>query len=261
MSRSAVIVPMVLCLAVISQPVAKADSSVQDVIFNVNGTITQSAFPTIANAGGYDVTTGLGTVILTFNPGTVGPFFVDAGFDLSVGNQGALTVPFWNEYGASSGTLAAGQSWIVGAGANPNSTGSAPPFNTGPPAGEVFGAVATGGTLGNTNSIPGTSDNYLQNCAAGATCNNDVALGMGFNFNLASGQEALITLAFSTTAPTGFFLSQTHPIDASNNTATTIYFTGSEVTQPVGIPPVPEPSSLCLLGVAFGTLSLLKLRK
>ena len=251
MRRLGVIGLALLCLCLIHQPIARADSSVQDVLFNVNGAKTQSAFPSIANTTGYNATTGLGTLVLTFNPGA-GTYFINAGFDLSVGNQSVLTVPFWNEYGASGGTLASGQSWIIGTGASPNDLATA---------GQVFKAVAGGAALPNTNSVPGTSGNFTQQCGTGASCNNDVALGMGFSFTLGAGQEAVVTLNFSQTAPgSGFYLSQTHPIDSDNNTATTIYFTGSEVNKPVVVG-VPEPGSVLLLGLGLGALSLLKLRK
>jgi hypothetical protein len=85
---------------------------------------------------------------------------------------------------------------------------------------------------------------------------------MGFSFTLGAGEEAVVTLNFSQTAPgSGFYLSQTHPIDPDNNSATTIYFTGSEVNQPVGVVGTPEPGSVLLLGLGLGALSLLKLRK
>jgi hypothetical protein len=252
MRRLGVIGLVLLCLLLIQQPIARADSSVQDVLFNVNGAITQSAFPGIANTSGYNATTGLGTLVLTFNPGA-GTYFIDAGFDLSVGNQSVPTVPFWNEYGASGGTLAAGQSWIIGTGASPNDPSTAY---------QVFNAVAAGGALPGTNSVPGASDNYTQQCSTGASCNNDVASGMGFSFTLGAGEEAVVTLNFSQTAPgSGFYLSQTHPIDPDDNSATTIYFTGSEVNQPVGVVGTPEPGSVLLLGLGLGALSLLKLRK
>jgi hypothetical protein len=253
MRRLAVIVLVLLFFGLAYQPAARADSSIQDVVFNVNGAITQSAFPGIANVGGYDPATGLGSIVLTFNPGGPGGVFsVAAGFDLSVGNQGAPTVPFWNEFGATSGTPIAGQSWIVGTGASPND-----PLT----ANQVFNAVKLGGNLGDTNTVPGQTNNYLQDCTAGAACNNDVALGMGFDFTLGAGQEAILTFNFSTNVPAGFYLSQTHPIDPDNATASTVYFTGTEKIQGGGPPPVSEPSSLLLFGSALAGLAVLKLRK
>ncbi len=60
--------------------------------------------------------------------------------------------------------------------------------------------------------------NFLNDCggngggAADGTCNNDVSLAVGFNFALAAGGEAVITLTASSQPPAGgFFLQQLDP--------------------------------------------------
>jgi hypothetical protein len=86
-------------------------------------------------------------------------------------------------------------------------------------------------------------------------------MAMGFAFTLGANQQELITLAVSHTNPGGFTLQGTHPVDGATPTALDIFFSGSAVTQPIGVAPVPEPSSLILLlGSAPVALVFKKLR-
>jgi hypothetical protein len=120
-----------------------------------------------------------------------------------------------------------------------------------------------GNTLSNTNQVPGTSTNFLNNCAAGASCNADVAIALGFAFSLPAGDEAILTVNTSTTNPGGFNLQQIHPIDPGNTSASSVYLSGSAVIQSAGSgpppppPPVPEPRSWILMGtVAIAAIVL-----
>jgi len=211
----------VLCFA--AAPIALADTSLQSVLFNVNGTQFTDYSAAGMNVAGFNQATGLGTITFTFNPGP-GTFF----FDVFLDHQ--LNVPFFNEFGTVNGAPAAGQSYEIG-----DSFASS-----------IYPDVQAGGALANTNTLPGTLSNFDGLCA-GATCNGDLAMAMGFAFTLGANQQELITLAVSLTNPGGFTLQGTHPVDAANATPVNIFFNGSAVTQPINVAPIPEPSSLILL--------------
>jgi len=213
---------LVLCFA--AAPIALADStSLQSVLFNVNGTQFTDYSAVGMNVGGFDQTTGLGTITFTYNPGP-GTYSVDVFFDHQ------LSLPFFNEYGTVNGALAAGQTYEIGASF----------------ASSIYTDVQTGGALPNTNTLPGTLPNFDTLCV-GAACNGDLAMAMGFAFTLGANQQELITLAVSHTDPGGFTLQGIHPQDAANATPVNIFFNGSAVTQPINVAPVPEPTSLILL--------------
>ena len=226
----------VLCFA--AAPIALADStSIQSVLFNVNGTPFTDYSAVGMNVGGFDQATGLGTITFTYNPGP-GTYFFDVFLDHS------LSVPFFNEYGTVNGAPTAGQSYEIGDSFASN----------------IYNDVLAGGALPNTNTLPGTLSTFDGLCG-GVTCNGDLAMAMGFAFTLGANQLELITLAVSHTNPGGFTLQGTHPGDAANPTASDIFFNGSAVTQPISVTPVPEPSSLILLlGSAPVALVFKKLR-
>jgi len=201
---------------------ALADITLQENLLNVNGTQYYDTFSVPGlNVGGFNQTTGLGTLVLTFNPGP-GTYYVDAYFDLELG------VPFFNEYGGVSGSAAAGQSWQI----------------DDPIYGTIY-ANTQGNTLDNTNHIPGTADNFLGTCS-GSDCNGDVSWAMGFAFTLGAQQEEVITLNILQTAPNGFYLEQIHPVDPNNATEVDAYFSGTAVTQPI-MTGTPEPGTWILL--------------
>ncbi len=240
MRKLGVVVLGLVVMGFCALPVAHADS-LQSVLFNVNGTqYTDYSAPGM-NIGSWNQSTGNGTITFTFNPGP-GSYFVDSFFD----NQ--LNLPFFNEYGAASGSPATGQTWEIGDSYLSN----------------IYADVLAGGGLPNTNGLPGTTDNFLNLCS-GATCNGDAALAMGFSFVLGASEQAVITLAVSHTQPTsGFYLSQTHPIDANNVNASTLYFTGNVAIQPTGGgggTQVPEPSTIVLVGTAVVSGIIRKLRR
>jgi hypothetical protein len=214
---------------------ALADIALQESLLNVNGAQAYDTFSGVTglNVAGFNQTTGLGLIVLTYNPGP-GTYYFDSYFDIEA------AVPFFNEYGSVNGSPASGQTWQI----------------DDPIAGTIF-ANTQGNALDNTNHIPGQVDNFSGTCS-GANCNGDVSMAMGFDFTLAAGQEEVITLNLSQTAPSGFYLQQTHPVDSNNSSAVNIYFSGTAKAQPIST--VPEPSTLFLLGVALGLLLLTALR-
>ncbi|MGA2739839.1 MAG: PEP-CTERM sorting domain-containing protein [Bryobacteraceae bacterium] len=242
-----------LIFAALSMTVVPAFcGSLQDWEFNVNGTdyypsggATLGSVPGL-NFSGFNSTTGLGTLTLTYDPGAAGSYYVGAWFFDPVG------VPFYNEYGAVNGSAAAGQQWQIDI-----PEYDAVSANLGP--GTIIDNLANG-ALNDTNSVPGTLSNYLFNCGANgggaptATCNDLVSMAQGFNFSLTASQEEVITLTLSSTNPGGFSLEDIHPVDGANSSQTQVYYQATAVAQGVGGGGgTPEPASWLLLatGLAF----------
>jgi hypothetical protein len=240
-------------------PQAQAhDTALQDFGVNINGTaydynnLGQTDPTTLPgmNASGFSTFTsgdlagtGLGTLTYTFNPGSAGSYFVNFYFDEEA------SVPFFNEFGTVNGSAPAGTSWEI-AQVNP-SVGGIQFYNG--------STQVLPNSLDNTNNLPGGNSNYLDNCAT-SPCNGDVATALGFNFTLAAGEEAVITIDQSTTNPGGFNLEEIHPVDPNNTSETDVFLNGSISIQPActgpncGPPPpppgMPEPSTLILLGTS-----------
>lgn len=175
------------------------------------------------NLGGYNVATGLGTI--TFTDTTVGSDTFAIWWDEEI------SAPFFNEYGTAvnPGSLLAGESWEIGD-AN---------------ASTIYGDASYDALL-NENLLPGTTSNYPTSCS-GANCNGDASTALGYDYSLTSGEEEIITLTVSQTAPTGFYLDQTHPVDGNNPTSQDVYFSLSAEEEPVGTTVTPEPSTWLLM--------------
>jgi hypothetical protein len=243
---------------------------VVDYMLNVNGTTYCPATTeaTCTSTGGLaaagatgtlDTTfggTGLGTVDLTFNPGSAGTY--NAGFWVF---EELFPPSGQNEYGTSGGTLAAGQTWQI----------DTPDFdlpydpNTGLPsgAGSIIANTAAS-TLDNTNYIPGTQSQYSYDCGPSPNCNDYTSMAQSFNFTLGAGQEEVLSFTVSTTKPTGFYLEQIAPVDGANNTEIDYYYSASATTESVctsDCSSVPEPSSLIPLLAFAGVLALVLRRR
>jgi hypothetical protein len=221
-------------------------NELQDWEFNVNGTDyypalgdTFASVPGL-NSSGFSSTTGLGTFTLTFNPGA-GSYYVGAWFFDPVG------VPFYNEYGVVNGSAASGQSYQIDVpdyDSDSNHTGT------------IIGNLESG-ALGNTNYIPGTTDNYLNDCSAGSSCNDVVSMALGFNFTLTGGQEEVITLSLSSTNPGGFNLEDIHPVDGNNSAAAEVFLSGSAISGgPPPPPTIPEPASCALVATGIAGVAI-----
>jgi hypothetical protein len=237
------------------QPGARAGTTdvLADALFNVNGTVTEGSLAIAGlNSSGFDASTGEGTLTFTFNPGAAGTYYFDAWFDND------LNAPFYNEYGAVSGTPAVGQTWEIG---DPSAYYSAglPPGAQGPGVDIVDDTALN--ALSNKNNLPGNASNYLGDCV-GANCNGDASMAMGFAFTLAANQQEVITLNLSETAPTsGFYLQQIHPVDDNTPSQLNLYFSGSAITEQSGPPGVPEPGTWLLVSSAVAALALVRSKR
>jgi hypothetical protein len=213
-------------------PLLADTTSLQSILTNANG--TQTTDFTGYNTGGFNTTTGIGTLTYTFNPGP-GVYFFDVFFDHQ------LNLPFFNEFGTVLGAAVAGQSYEIG-----DSFASS-----------IYSDVQAGGPLANTNTLPGQASNFGNDCV-GANCNGDFSAAMGFNFVLGANQEEVITFTVSHTDPgSGLRLEDTHPVDAANATALNLFISGNATTQSTTTSGVPEPGSLvflctaCAIGLTF----------
>jgi hypothetical protein len=177
-----------------------------DWAFYIDGaTYEYSAGDTMPTAG--TLTDGLGT--LTWTTSTPGGHTFIAFFDHDI-DQALNT--YYNEYGATGGSLAAGQSWEIDE----------------PVSGNIYNHVLAG-SLDNSNGVPSTDPE-------------DVSMAMGWDFTLASGEWAVITLSLGENVPAGFYLQHTDP-----DSQYSLYLSSNLGVQGGGYV-IPEPGTMLLLG-------------
>jgi hypothetical protein len=242
-------------------------SSLQDWEFNINGTdyypgggATLASIPGLTQSG-FNSTTGIGTYQITYTAAASGSFYIGAFFYVPAG------IPFYNEYGATSGIASAGETWQV----------DVPEYDVSSAnhgAGTIIDNLA-GKSLDDRNSWPNgpTTGNYLNNCgangggSASSACNDFVSEALGFSFSLAKGQSETVEFAIETAPGTlsGIQLGDIHPIDGSNAAALAVYLDGSATPGKLPPPPpppsgVPEPASAGLAVAAAGVLAFAKMR-
>jgi hypothetical protein len=185
------------------------------------------------NLGGYNTSTGLGTI--TFTDTTIGSDTFAIWWDEEVG------IPFYNEFGTvvNLGSLLTGESYEIGDAY----------------ASSIYGDASYDALL-DENLLAGTTSNYLGTCV-GSNCNGDASTALGYDYSLTSGEEEIITLTVSQTAPgSGFYLQQTNPQEDCNAqgedcTSGDVYFSLSAEEEAIGSGPpptvTPEPSTWLLM--------------
>ena len=191
---------------------------------NVDGTetvlvdvyTTVDPAPAGVSLAGFDTTTGLGTITATITG--LGAHTIDLFVDHEIDES---TNTFYNEFGAATGVLAAGQSWEID--------------EPGYVSGDIYDNFKFS-TLDNTNGVPSGFED-------------DVSMALGWDFTLAADETARIIFELSTVAPAGgFYLTHTDP-----DSNASIYFNSAlEIRSEA--PGVPAPATLVLM--AAGVLGL-----
>jgi hypothetical protein len=162
--------------------------------------------------GTFDFAAGLG--VLSIQIGGAGGHSVDMFVDHEIDQA---TNTFFNEFGAPANAAGASQSWEI----------DEPGF--------VFGDIFANflaSTFDNTNAVPQGMEN-------------DVSMGLGWDFMLNVGEIATINFILDLVAPTsGFYLAHTDPLSNA-----TIYFSSTLAISPVPAPPVAMLSLIGLLAL------------
>lgn len=210
---------------------AQAVPSLYGYSFNVDGTVTDVklspfdpivAAPAGVNVGGFNDSTGLGSITATITG--AGSHTFDAFFDHEID---VAINSFFNESAAASGVAAAGQSWEI----------DEPGFIDGDIY-ENFQASALDNGIG--TSIYG--DTFFPD---------DVSMAMGWDFTLAAGETGFISLMLSDFMPaSGFFLTQSD-LNSNDN----IYLASSLSIKSTTA--VPAPPIVWLLGSGIGIIGLI----
>lgn len=192
-----------------------ASISLYEFAVNKDGTTEDTLHPTVLTTG-LD-TSGLGTA--TFSVGSAGDHYLALFVDHEI-DEASNT--FFNEFGIVHGTRSSSLSWQI----------------DDPLYGTIYQNFQEA-SLNNVNS--GTSAN-----------GNDVSMALGWNFNLAANQTALISMNLSLTAPSsGFYLEQNDPaLKASIYFWSTLDISGSPgTTVPEPFTYIPDLSILGMLGL------------
>ncbi len=213
-------------LFVLSAAQALALPTNTQVEFSVNGVSVATT--------GIDSITGFGTRTFTFT--AAGAYDVRSFFDLDLS---LMTTGFFNEYGQTFNSVKAGQSWEID--------------EPGYWIGDLHANFK--GTAGFDNTI-GTIDVTTGNRITTAQQPDDVAVGMGWKFNLNPGKTAtLYFTASDAPASSLFYIGQFEAYGANDS----VYFTSDLKIESGGIGggnPIPEPSTLVLLGSALTGLAV-----
>ena len=211
--------------------------SLADWGYNVDGALTLAGdpIPSYIDDSGFDYGSGLGGIDITIT-GT-GAHNAVLWLDHEIDEPSNT---FFNEDGMTDGTLAAGQSWEIdapGLGSLQNGTAGTQYF------GDIFDNFSAG-TLDDRAFYDAFDDQDLLSPP------DDVSMALGWDFILATGEEALVHFSVSDIdVPTGFYIRHFDP-----DSDKAIYFSSELTIKPVA--GVPEPAVwllmfLGLIGLAF----------
>ena len=120
MKRFSIIVLIFICVVSIGISNALAEPILYDWAFNINDDFyfapdfytgpDPGQLPSYLDDSGFDWDTGLGTIKISYSPGIAGSYHILSFFDHEI-DEG-LNI-YFNETGASHGSLASGQSWEI----------------------------------------------------------------------------------------------------------------------------------------------------
>jgi len=183
---------------------------------DIDGAVADSAFsdpiPAGVNIAGFDTNIGLGTVTVSLSG--AGSHHVGLFVDHEIDEP---TNTLFNEYGSTTGSAAAGQSWEIDE------------------PGYVFGDIYDNfylSSLDNTNGVP-------------AALADDVSMALAWDYILSPLESSLVSFTVSDVAPgSGFYLMQNDP-----DSQYSLYFTSS-----LAVRTVPEPATVFLMGVGLAAL-------
>lgn len=217
---------------------------------NVPGDLA-GATEAVYDITGFDFGTGLGTIKVTVN--SAGNYSVINYLDLDIdetdpGDPSDDTYyNYYDEWGSAHGTPDAQQRWEI----------DEPGFGT--PALGTEGVAYTGDIFDNFDN-PFSLDkevNYDSNDAQFLEYPDDVAMAISWDFSLGANEIAEILFVVQEVAPTGgiFYLEQNDPADKFTGSDSVYYYSTLDIK------PVPEPSTVIMLGLGLLGLGLVAIRK
>ena len=232
MKKLGMIILAIMLVGFLAAPAPAAVIDLAEYAFNIDGAVSNitggDPVPAGVNLGGFNDTTGLGSITVTLSG--AGMHYVGLFVDHEI-DQSDNT--FFNEFGSAIGAPGAGQTWEI----------DEPGFVNG----DIY-----------ENFENSSLDNSVGISVYGNTVfPDDVSMALARDFSLAAGETALISFLLSdTVVPAGFYLAQTDPDSAvagANANGANIYF--SSTLEIRGDGEAPEPATLLLLGSGLVALA------